>query len=471
MGAIDRTFRLTNELGGLGLNCSELGLSLAGVPLLHKSENGFALRSPDEIEALMKAAYGADAVAPELLRGFETVARALNRGDIALAMTAAVLTRLPELDWNGAACLARAEQRLRKNYNPFEPRDWHGCWTDDDGADPSGQDKLPEHPVDFGPETGESALNPQSTSSAKQDDPNDEADEPDNRPPLERKYDDLGPVAFAKQVILFGDGLSRQGGQLTPEEKASARAEYDFLQSRLTWWQGYDNKPFDVAANLLSASLTLFEGGKLSGITSIQEFPQSMVPVAMGAMVLDDSQPGLPVRGLPARTSLEGEYVPYEGEFVPYKLGGSVDNAEVEIEWNGGIQGQGNPWEQYVQQKYPNVKKLAPGSKTFDHFDPIFGDAISSKTLNTWTYSRVTNPQNIYRTLTKYVDAAANYSPRASIDVDPARIRTKAIQLAVPEYTSQEQWQYIGRAIQYGRQKGVSVMVTRIQSPPWSGRN
>jgi hypothetical protein len=97
MGLIDRTFRLTNEPGGLGLSCSELGLSLAGVPLLHKTRSGFALRSPDEIEALVKAAYGAEAIAPELLRGFDTVARALNRGDLALAMTAAVMTRLPEI--------------------------------------------------------------------------------------------------------------------------------------------------------------------------------------------------------------------------------------------------------------------------------------------------------------------------------------------------------------------------------------
>ncbi len=196
-----------------------------------------------------------------------------------------------------------------------------------------------------------------------------------------------------------------------------------------------------------------------------------MVPVAVGAMAFDGGQPGSPVRGASARSSLEGEYVQYEGEFVPYKLGGVADNAEVEINWEGGIKGQGDPWELYVQQKYPNVQKLAPGSKTFDHFDQDFGDAISSKTLDTLTYSRVMNPQSIYGKLTKYVDAVANYSPRASIDIDPSRIRTKAIQLAVPEYTSAEQWQYISRAVQYGRQKGVSVMVTRIKSTSWSGRN
>jgi filamentous hemagglutinin len=80
------------------------------------------------------------------------------------------------------------------------------------------------------------------------------------------------------------------------------------------------------------------------------------------------------------------------------------------------------------------------------------------------TYSPITNPESIYGKLTQYVDAAANYTPRASIDVDPSLIRTKTIQLAVPEYTSAEQWQYISRAVQYGRQQGVSVIVTRIKS-------
>jgi filamentous hemagglutinin len=108
----------------------------------------------------------------------------------------------------------------------------------------------------------------------------------------------------------------------------------------------------------------------------------------------------------------------------------------------------------------------------------MFGDAISSKTLNTLTYSRITNPESIYGALKKYVDAAANYAerPRYSIDIKASRIRTKAIQLAVPGETSAEQWQYISRAVEYGRQKGVPVMVTRINSttlnpPTWSGRN
>jgi hypothetical protein len=142
LGVIDRYFRLTNEPGGLGLSCTESGLSLAGVPLLHKSVTGFAPRPAEEIDALVSAAYGLDAGATDLLPGLDAVARALNRGELAHATIAAVLTRLGELSWDAAARLANAEDQLRK-YNPSEPRDWHGCWTSEGGADLAGQDKLP----------------------------------------------------------------------------------------------------------------------------------------------------------------------------------------------------------------------------------------------------------------------------------------------------------------------------------------
>ena len=119
---VERSFRLTNEPGGLGLSCIESGLSLAGVPLLQKSATGFASRSATEIESLVHAAYGGDVSADDLLPGIDVVVRALNRGEIARAMTGAVLLRLPELGWNCAARLADAEDRISK-YSPDQLRD------------------------------------------------------------------------------------------------------------------------------------------------------------------------------------------------------------------------------------------------------------------------------------------------------------------------------------------------------------
>ena len=45
-------------------------------------------------------------------------------------MIAAVHTRTPELGPEAAVRLADADRELTKyNYNPDEPRDWHGRWT------------------------------------------------------------------------------------------------------------------------------------------------------------------------------------------------------------------------------------------------------------------------------------------------------------------------------------------------------
>ena len=57
----------------------------------------------------------------------EAVARALNAGETALAMTSAVLLKFPEPDWNAAVRIAQADELLK--YDPDEPRDWRGRWT------------------------------------------------------------------------------------------------------------------------------------------------------------------------------------------------------------------------------------------------------------------------------------------------------------------------------------------------------
>ncbi len=127
-------FRLTNEPGELGLSCSPAGVSLAGVPLLRRTPAGFAPRPTSEIALLLKAAYGGNST--ELQSRLDAIAQALNRNDFVAAMIAAVHTRTPELSPEAVVRLAAAEQELTKyNYNPDEPRDWHGRWTSDGTAD------------------------------------------------------------------------------------------------------------------------------------------------------------------------------------------------------------------------------------------------------------------------------------------------------------------------------------------------
>lgn len=382
-------------------------------------------------------------------------------------------------------------------------RDRYGRWTDDAGADASGQDRLPENSyaeVPAGDVGGEF-----SASEDAGGDENDSDAEPDHCTLFERRYDDLSPVAFAKAVIQFGDQLARTGKDLSPEELQATGEEYDFLQSRLNFWLQYEPKPPEVQGNLNSAALTLYQGGALSGIVvpgvAHREIPSSMIGVAMGATLLDGPA-SVPLRGRSFENILPEQVAPSKEPAVPLeeappespsaapkeeaseeaapipgsspatgKMGEVVDNNDAGVDWDSGMVDQGYPWQRYVEKQYPDAEHLADGAKTFDHFDHIVGEAISDKTLNTLTATYAMNPQKIYAKVSKYVDAAADYTPRASIDVDPSAINSRTIHIAIPEYTSSEQWGYLNKAIEYGRGRDVSVIVTRIRSNPGSGRN
>ena len=127
MVALLRQYRLSARTN-VGLSCSRAGVFLAGVPLLRQTEMGFAPRRTDELDALMKAAYGGELAAGALTPGLNAVANALNRDDIALAMTAAVHLRLSDVSAEGAARILLIEDALAK-YDPDQPRDWRGRWT------------------------------------------------------------------------------------------------------------------------------------------------------------------------------------------------------------------------------------------------------------------------------------------------------------------------------------------------------
>jgi hypothetical protein len=75
-----RTYRLTNEPGELGLSCTPAGLSLAGVPLLEKTREGFAPRPAPDIASLIQAAFGAGGDPTRLESSLGVIARALNGG-------------------------------------------------------------------------------------------------------------------------------------------------------------------------------------------------------------------------------------------------------------------------------------------------------------------------------------------------------------------------------------------------------
>jgi hypothetical protein len=83
--------------------------------------------------------------------------------------------------------------------------------------------------------------------------------------------------------------------------------------------------------------------------------------------------------------------------------------------------------------------------------------------MNTLSVSYIKNPQRIYWRMKGYVDATVDYKPRTDFDVDPTEIESRTIHLAIPEYTSSTQWRYLFMSILYGRERGVSLVITRIR--------
>lgn len=494
-----RTFRLTNEPGGLGLSCTPAGLSLAGVSLLQKTEAGFAPRSAPEIASLLKAAYGAEVEPTRLQSGLGAIAHALNGGDVARAGIAAVLTRTPELSEEAAGRLTRAEEELAKyNYNPAEPRDSRGRWTTEGGA---GSVNI-SAPVDLGPARHAADLlspydsNPdrgdaqQYASEATADDsskPNNEASDHEAREPtspqqkLEQKYDGLGPTEFSKEVLQFGYLLETSGPYFSAAEKEQALAEYHFLQDRLSFWLDYEYKPPTAQGYLLGAASALYRGAVRAEIEPPSHIPRSMFDDAIEVWSLDNlpqtrNRPAKPDYEIaPAELPREAEREPEPEEAEGARatvapsgevegLGGVVDNAEAKVDWAAKKEVRGTSWEDYLATILLAARRLHTMSKAFDFFMEATGEAISAKTLNTLCVTYIKYPREIYRILKIYIDAAADYqNPRGAIDLDPKEIQSKTLQLAVHGYTSPRQWRYLHAAFAYGKKRGVSVVITRLR--------
>lgn len=287
VGHIDRRYRLTNEPGGLGLSCTSTGVSFAGVPLLCKVGAGFAPRPMTEIKSLVHAACGETMDAVALSRSLGLIAHALNRGDLIYAMTAAVLTRLPELDWEASVRLAKAEERFAK-YDSDQARDWHGRWTTGNGGNrPASETSRTERLQIVTPVS----ISTDNLPEVQEIEPVRELKSP--LADLEEKYDHLSPAQFADQVIRFGLRLEQDGKNMSPEQREGALREYLFLQVRLSSWLGDGTVEINAHANLISAALNLYQGAVLGGVVTVGghygDLPHSYMVAAAVAPPAGDS--------------------------------------------------------------------------------------------------------------------------------------------------------------------------------------
>jgi len=98
IGCPDTMFTLSKKKGSFGLDCNAQGLALAGVPLLRRAGKGFVSRPMEEVQWLIDRAYQTKVDAAPLIGGLDVVAQALSENEMARAMIATVLLKLPELD-------------------------------------------------------------------------------------------------------------------------------------------------------------------------------------------------------------------------------------------------------------------------------------------------------------------------------------------------------------------------------------
>lgn len=134
-----------------------------------------------------------------------------------------------------------------------------------------------------------------------------------------------------------------------------------------------------------------------------------------------------------------------------------------DITFGKGINLQGKAFEDALEDSGQFGMRLHTNSKTFDFFDPATGTATSAKTLELLTDPRLRNPNQIYSTLTRYIDQAVDYSgSNKLIDLKAWEIQSKALVIAVEDGGSQAQLRQIQRAIDYAKARGLPVQVITV---------
>jgi filamentous hemagglutinin len=123
------------------------------------------------------------------------------------------------------------------------------------------------------------------------------------------------------------------------------------------------------------------------------------------------------------------------------------------------------PWEDYLAGQMPRIFRLPRDFKTFDFYDSTTRTAISAKTLDTLTTSKLLNPKQVYSSIKTNIDVAADFPgyELGGFQLTPKMIASRELHVAVPAGTTPAQWYEIGKAIQYGHSKGVTVIVTPVR--------
>ena len=105
----------------------------------------------------------------------------------------------------------------------------------------------------------------------------------------------------------------------------------------------------------------------------------------------------------------------------------------------------------------------------FDFFDPDTGHAVSAKTMDTLGLTKQAGTPmtatNAERYLRNYINDAKRYEPdpRQQNAILAEDIKSKSVELAIPQGTPANVRQALERAVAYGRAEGVQVQITTVR--------
>ncbi len=142
-----------------------------------------------------------------------------------------------------------------------------------------------------------------------------------------------------------------------------------------------------------------------------------------------------------------------------------ISNKDINMKFGGGIQEQGMPWEDYLATQLADNTRLPAGFKTFDFFDHKERIATSAKTMDTLTISKLDKPEQIYSALKRYINKTASFEEAklGVVKVSADKIDTRKIELAIPTNTTAEQYKQIEKAIEYAKDNGIELNITRVK--------
>ncbi|WP_267311743.1 endonuclease toxin domain-containing protein, partial [Asaia spathodeae] len=216
---------------------------------------------------------------------------------------------------------------------------------------------------------------------------------------------------------------------------------------------GFMPGPIGMVADTLHLGLALAKGDYISaagdafGIVTfgIGEFG----PVAMCAAKL-------------AKERQEAKAIAKEKELLELIPGTRVVPAsEHNVVWGKGISGQGYPFEDFLEKELPAGSRLPELFRTIDFFDESTGLAVSAKTMETMTPSRMKNPRRVYYDIKRNIDTLEKFSGYglSGRSVESSKIIRRELDLAIPYETGAAQMDQIKRAYDYAAQKGIELKI------------